>query len=124
MGFCSTTFLVAVQAGVGWSQRGAATSSTLFMRFVGQAVGAAGFGAILNLGIHRHAPGAGGVIDRLMGATTREGLGPPEIARLADAVSRALHGVYLAAAVLAALTSVVGLCLPAGLGPSRHSRPS
>ena len=124
MGFCSTTFLVAVQAGVGWGQRGAATSSMMFMRFVGQAVGAAGFGAILNAGIHRHAPGSGGVIDRLMGAATREGLSPAEVAHLAEAVARALHGVYLAAGVLAALTIALGLCLPPGLGPSRQTRPS
>src|SRR5262249_49569169 len=30
LGFCNTAFIVSVQASVGWSERGAATSSTMF----------------------------------------------------------------------------------------------
>ncbi len=41
MGLCNTTFLVASQSSVPWHQRGAATASNVFMRNVGQAVGAA-----------------------------------------------------------------------------------
>ena len=35
MGFCNTAFLVSTQASVGWSRRGMATSSIMFMRIVG-----------------------------------------------------------------------------------------
>jgi hypothetical protein len=35
MGLCNTTFIVSIQAAVPWHQRGAATSSCMFMRFVG-----------------------------------------------------------------------------------------
>lgn len=120
MGFCNTTFLVSIQASVGWGERGVATSSTMFMRIVGQAVGAASFGAILNLGVHRYAPEAESVINRLMGPTLREGLGATEIARLTGAVAMALHEVYLAAGLLSLLTIILTLWLPSGLGPSGH----
>lgn len=122
MGFCGTTFLVAVQAGVAWSQRGAATSSTMFMRFVGQTAGAAVFGAVLNLGIQRHAPGAAGEMDQLMGAATRAALGAGEVARLTGAVAGALHHFYLIAGALAASTIVLAIWLPPGLGPAQQAR--
>jgi MFS family permease len=48
MGLCNTVFIVSIQASVTLNQRGAATSSILFARFVGQVLGVAGFGAILN----------------------------------------------------------------------------
>ena len=41
MGLTSTVFIVSIQATVPWRQRGAATSSAMFMRFVGQSTGAA-----------------------------------------------------------------------------------
>ena len=44
MGLCNTTFIVSIQAAVPWHQRGAATSSCMFLRFVGQAIGVAAFG--------------------------------------------------------------------------------
>lgn len=48
MGLCNTVLIVSIQASVGWSQRGAATSAILFARFIGQVLGVAGFGAVLN----------------------------------------------------------------------------
>ena len=66
MGLCNTTFIVSIQAAVPWHQRGAATSSCMFMRFVGQAMGAAAFGAVLNLTLLRDAPEAVGMVDRLL----------------------------------------------------------
>ncbi len=56
MGSCNTTFLVSVQAAVDWHERGAATSSNMFMRIVGQAVGAALFGALVNISLSFGAP--------------------------------------------------------------------
>ncbi|MBV8524538.1 MAG: MFS transporter, partial [Acetobacteraceae bacterium] len=47
MGFCNTAFVVSIQASVDWGERGVATSSYMFMRIVGQSVGAAIFGAVL-----------------------------------------------------------------------------
>ena len=42
---CNTAFLVSIQASVGWSERGVATGSNMFMRMIGQSFGAALGGA-------------------------------------------------------------------------------
>ena len=55
MGFCSTVFIVSIQASVPWRQRGAATSSSMFMRFVGQSVGRLG----MRRGAQRHHAASG-----------------------------------------------------------------
>jgi len=66
MGFCNTAFLVSTQASVGWNERGMATSSIMFMRIVGNSVGAAVFGAVLNFGINRRIPEAGDAVNHLL----------------------------------------------------------
>ncbi len=81
MGFCNTSFLVSTQASVGYGGRGAATSSIMFMRIVGNSVGAAVFGAILNFGVGRRIPHAGDAVNRLLQPAARESLGAAEIAR-------------------------------------------
>jgi len=48
MGTTSTLFIVSIQNSVPWKLRGAATSSNLFMRMLGSAVGAALLGGLLN----------------------------------------------------------------------------
>ena len=88
MGLCNTAFIVSIQAAVPWTKRGAATSSCLFLRFIGQALGAASFGAVLNATIQHRAPQAVGLVNRLLepgiaadagrgdaGAVDRPGLG-------------------------------------------------
>lgn len=119
MGFCNTAFIVSVQASVGWSERGMATSSTMFMRIVGQSVGAAVFGAILNFGIYRQLPEAGDAVNRLMSPATRQSLGAIEIARLTEAVAASLHVVYVIASIVAVVSLVLALALPAKLSPTR-----
>ena len=60
-------------------ERGAATASNMFMRIVGQATGAALYGALVNAGIAHYAPHAERVADRLMDPGLRQALGPAEI---------------------------------------------
>jgi len=119
MGFCNTAFIVSIQASVGWNERGMATSSAMFMRIVGQSVGAAVFGAILNFGIYRRLPEAGEVVNRLMAPAARQTLGATEIARLAEAVGASLHVVYIIAGLVAIISLVLALALPARLSPTR-----
>jgi EmrB/QacA subfamily drug resistance transporter len=121
MGFCNTAFIVSVQASVGWSERGMATSATMFMRIVGQSVGAAIFGAILNIGLERRIPGASEAVNRLMSPQGRESLGAAELIRLADAVGASLHTVYVAAILVALISLALALALPAKLSPTRRS---
>ena len=51
MGVTNLTSVVAIQANVDWSQRGAALSSVFFSRIIGQSFGSAIFGGILNAGL-------------------------------------------------------------------------
>jgi Major Facilitator Superfamily len=82
MGFCNTAFIVSIQASVGWTERGVATSSYMFMRIVGQSVGAAVFGAVLNFGLHLRAPDAGDLVNRVLDPGLRHSLGTAELAQL------------------------------------------
>ncbi len=92
MGFCNTTFMVAAQTRVEYGQRGAATASIMFLRFLGQALGAAAFAAMGDL----------------TGALTSN---PDQIA----AALRAGYGLTLAWAVL---TLIVAILYPARLAPA------
>lgn len=48
-GLLNTTYIVAIQTSVGWAQRGVATSTNMLMRNLGNALGAAMLGGVLNL---------------------------------------------------------------------------
>ena len=119
MGFCNTAFIVSIQASVDWNRRGMATSATMFMRIVGQSVGAAVFGAILNFGISSQLPDAGDAVNRLMSPAARQNLGAIEIARLTEAVGASLHVVYIIAGLVAVVSLILALALPAKLSPTR-----
>jgi MFS family permease len=119
MGFCNTSFLVSTQASVGYGERGAATSSIMFMRIVGNSVGAAVFGAILNFGVGHHAPVAGNAVNRLLSPAARGSLGTAEIARLSDAIAAGLHNVYIVSGGVAIVCLLLALTLPARLSPVR-----
>ncbi len=119
MGFCNTAFIVSIQASVDWNQRGVATSSFMFMRIVGQSVGAAVFGAVLNFDLYRRAPEAGDLVNRLLNPGLRRGLGSAELAYLRDAIASSLHLVFVLACVAAVVTLVLAWALPAALSPTR-----
>jgi hypothetical protein len=117
MGFCNTAFVVSIQASVGWSERGVATSSYMFMRIVGQSVGAAVFGAVLNFRLHLHAPEADDLVNRVLDPGLRHSLGSAELAQLSEAIASSLHLVYIIADLAAAVTLFLAWALPAALGP-------
>jgi EmrB/QacA subfamily drug resistance transporter len=119
MGFCSTVFIVSIQASVPWRQRGAATSSSMFMRFVGQSVGASGCGAVLNATMRHLDPGAMHTVDRLLDAQVRMAMAPAELAHLTQVMAGSLHNAYLLATCFALLTLVIATRLPARLSPTR-----
>jgi EmrB/QacA subfamily drug resistance transporter len=117
MGMCNTAYIVSIQAAVPWHQRGAATSSCMFLRFVGQSVGAASFGAVLNLTLLRRAPDLAGMADQLLDPTRRSELAPSVMQRLTEAIAAGLHNAYLLACLLALLTLALSALLPARLSP-------
>jgi EmrB/QacA subfamily drug resistance transporter len=117
MGSCNTTYLVSVQAAATLRERGAATASNMFMRIVGQATGAALFGALLNAGLAYYAPDAPHVADQLMEPGLREALPVEQLGSMIAAMSLSLHNVYLAAAIVGLIVMVLAWRLPARLNP-------
>ena len=118
MGFCNQTFLLSMQGSVHWNQRGVATASFLFARTIGQTIGAAIGGAMLNFGLTRQVPGASDALERLLDPGRRDELGANMVARLGSAIANALHEVYIVSGVLAVATLVIVLLLPARLSYS------
>jgi len=119
MGFCNTTFLVAIQANVAFHERGIGTSSQMFMRMIGQSVGAAAYGAIINFGVDRLVPGSSGLVNRLLEPATRASLGADTLAKLGDAVGLAARDAFLLALTIAVVTLLATVSLPARLSPIR-----
>lgn len=123
MGFSNTTFVIAVQTSVGWGERGAATSANMFLRTIGQSVGTALFGAVFNLGVGDRIAGAEAEINRLLEPATRKTLGAAEAMRLSDAISAAMHNVYLIAGLIALGLFALAFRIPVGLSPVRQPVP-
>jgi len=121
MGLSNTAFIVSIQAAVPWNKRGAATSSCLFLRFIGQALGAAAFGAVLNATISRRAPEAVHMVDRLLQPASRQLLSPLEQTRLTELVAVGLHNAYWLACGLSALLLLLVMFLPARLSPAQQT---
>jgi Na+/melibiose symporter-like transporter len=120
MGLCNTTFIVSIQAAVPWHQRGAATSSCMFLRFVGQSLGAASFGAVLNFTLLRETPDAEHTVNRLLDPAQRGDLPQLELTQLTDLIARGIHNTYVLAGVLSVVALVLALMLPARLSPTRQ----
>jgi EmrB/QacA subfamily drug resistance transporter len=121
MGLCNTAFIVSIQAAVPWNKRGAATSSCLFVRFIGQALGAASFGAVLNATILGRAPEAAPMVDRLLEPNLRQALEPAQQTWLSDLVAAGLHNGYWLAVGLSAATLLLVILLPARLSPAQQT---
>jgi MFS family permease len=121
LGCISNSVMVAIQATVEWDQRGVATSSVVFTRMIGQAVGTAIFGGILNAGVAM-LPGGAEIVNRVMEPAQRLTLSPAEYVAITEAIGTALHRVFILVAVLAVVLLAISLWLPAGLSPVRGIR--
>ncbi|HTI00155.1 MAG TPA: MFS transporter [Acidisoma sp.] len=110
MGLLSIVFTVAAQSGVAARERGRSTALFYFSRLMGQALGAAAFGGVLNAGLgdtHGH-----DLMRELVDPVLRAGLAAPDLATASARLGGALHGVFLVAAVIAAVTLIVVLLTP------------
>ena len=121
MGLCNTAFIVSVQAAVAWNKRGAATSWCLFLRFVGQAIGAASFGAVLNATVSQRLPNARHLMDRLLDPVLRQSLQPDQRTELVGLIAAGLHNAYFLGCVFAAVAFVLVIFLPAKLSPAQQT---
>lgn len=110
MGLTSIVFTIAVQSGVPATERGRATALFYFSRLMGQALGAAAFGGILNAGLGM-AHGQD-VMRELVNPKLRAALPPSALAEEAARLSHALNGVFVLAAFIAAGVLAVALLAP------------
>jgi len=121
LGFCMSVFIVSIQASVPWGQRGAATSSTMFLRFIGQVMGVSGCGAVLNATILRMDPGASRAIDRMLNPVSRAALGPSEVSHLTNIIANGLHNAWLLAGLFSLLALLFACLMPKSLSPTTHA---
>ncbi|TWH71867.1 MFS transporter [Modestobacter roseus] len=98
MGLTAAPTLIAAQSAVSWQQRGVVTGTNMFFRSMGSALGVAAFGAVVN---------------GTLGSASLESadVGP-------DALTGAVHSVFLATAGVAVLLLVAVLLMPRGDRPA------
>jgi multidrug resistance protein len=114
LGLNNNTYMVAIQAECGWSNRGIATGAFIFSRILGQALGAAAFGGILNAGLSGYLQGGGDLLTRILTPEQRATIPAETIAPLMQEFSRSLHIIFIILAVLAVATLAIGWMLPKG----------
>jgi len=117
LGVNSMIFTVAVQSGVARADRGSAMALFYFCRLIGQALGAAAFGGVLNRGLMLAAHGMQDrgkqdIVRELVDRKQRAALAGPELQHLIGSLAGALHAVFVLAAIVAAGTLIVTLFVP------------
>ncbi len=112
LGSSSIVFTVAVQNAVTTADRGRATSLFYFSRLIGQAVGSAALGGVMNAGLAAGGSSTHGALQELMGAAGRAAVPAGELARLLPVLAGALHGVFICGLAVAALMIPVALIVP------------
>jgi EmrB/QacA subfamily drug resistance transporter len=99
MGLVNSPILVAIQSVVGWSRRGIVTSTNLFNRSVGSAVGVAVFGAIANATLNQR------------GQNTTAGTVS------SDALYEAVHHVFVGVVIVGVVLLIAVALIPAHPDP-------
>ncbi|WP_282434292.1 MDR family MFS transporter [Bacillus sp. DNRA2] len=119
MGLTSTAFIVSIQSSVDWEQRGIATASNMFMRNLGNTVGAALLGGILNSQLYRYIRSEeetkGFSIDSinlLLNETERQELTSVVKHILQEGLTMSLHTVYYAVLFLSIFSFVLMFLIP------------
>jgi MFS family permease len=121
LGFLGTSFVVAIQTSVEWGQRGVATATNLLMRILGNALGAALFGGLLNyhMGGYLRRSGLEGrvsidSIQALLGdAATRGGrLSGAVLASLRTGLAQSLHLVFWGIVLMGVVSLLIAWRVP------------
>jgi hypothetical protein len=106
---------VAAQSVVDWSQRGTATAIISLMRMLGQTVGTAIYGAVVNLTLSEML--GDNAVDRILDPNLRNKLSASEVAPVMVGIGDAVQNVYWVAGALVVLVIIAGAALPKGLSP-------
>lgn len=112
LGMQSLVFTVVVQSSVAQHDRGRATALYFFSRLIGQALGAAAFGGVLNAKLAVGGLAADNTLRSLVEPARRVALSAAELVRLTEALAHALHGVFTLATGIAAIGLLIILLIP------------
>ena len=116
MGLNQNTYTVAAQSVVDWSQRGTATAIISLMRMLGQTVGTAIYGAVVNLTLAEML--GDNAVDRILDPNLRDKLAASEVAPVMAGIGDAVQNVYWVAGALVVMIIIAGAALPKGLSPT------
>jgi EmrB/QacA subfamily drug resistance transporter len=116
MGLTNMGFFVAIQASIEWHQRGLVTATFNYARIIGQSIGTAIFGGIVNAALASRIQGEGDLASRILDPSLRESMSPEQYAPLLDAFGGGVHVIFEINIALAVLTGIWALGLPKGLG--------
>ena len=116
MGLNQNTYMVAAQSVVDWSQRGTATAIITLMRMLGQTVGTAIYGAVVNLTLAEML--GDNAVDRILDPKLRDKLAASEVAPVMAGIGDAVQNVYWTAGALVLMVIIAGALLPKGLSPT------
>lgn len=120
LGFVMTTTIVTIQSLVPWNRRGTATATNMLMRILGNSVGAALLGGVLNISLNRlvrQLPDAGTGTQSVLAQV--EQLLTPGSEVVANETVRGLlaagmHNVYIGVFVIGTILLILTFTLPRG----------
>ena len=121
MGLTSTAFIVSIQSTVSWQQRGIATAANMFMRNLGNTIGAALLGGILNNRLAHylsdHAGKSEGTLtvdsaNLLLKEDERANLSESVRELLQDGLTQSLHWVYYVVLTFALISFILISFIP------------
>ncbi|MGJ7923134.1 MDR family MFS transporter [Neobacillus sp. LXY-4] len=119
MGLTSTAFIVSIQSTVSWEQRGIATAANMFMRNLGNTVGAALLGGILNSQLFHFLQAQQETekltvdsINSLLNENERDRLAENVKLLLQEGLTLSLHTVYFVVFIIAILSLIFMMFLP------------
>jgi len=119
MGLARTVFIVGIQNSVEWKMRGVATASNMFMNILGNAMGAAVLGGILNIKLTSYLKGVSGetlnvdVVNVLLDPVKREALPQGVLKIMTSGLAISLQYVFWGLFILAVLSFILVLFYPA-----------
>ncbi|HET6569462.1 MAG TPA: MDR family MFS transporter [Rhodothermales bacterium] len=113
-GLMNTTYIVAIQTSVSWAQRGVATASNMLMRILGNALGAAIFGGVLNFKLRHFLPGGVSLdsINDLLGGGAGQAASRNVDRVLREGLSAGLHLVFWGILLVAVITLAASWLVP------------
>jgi EmrB/QacA subfamily drug resistance transporter len=114
LGTLNTVFIVSIQSSVDWSQRGAATASSMLMRTLGNAIGSALFGGLINHVLQRHLAEQGQSVrlsvddvQSLLGGPGRNPLDAASLAVLQTGLAASMQWLFWGVLLVSLLTCAI-----------------